>query len=156
MRNPYQPTQHARDALDPESSDSDVSVGGGDEYRALTAPLPLPPQPSKHALESSDGVQHRLDQLTKVEEMNIRKYDLLKAKRKRKDDRIRQKREIQDRKWAAITDARRRRDLRIQTRRKREDAAFTQFFEHELEDEENVSLRTLFRHDISNELTCQF
>lgn len=139
MRHPYQPTQHARDAMEPESSDSDVSVGGSDEYRALTAPLPLPPQPSKHALESSDGVQHRLDQLSKVEEMNIRKYDILKAKRKRKDERIRHKRDLQDRKWAAITEARRRRDARIESRRKREDAAFTQFFEHDLEDEETVA-----------------
>ncbi|KIV97682.1 hypothetical protein, variant 2 [Exophiala mesophila] len=144
MRHTYQPTQHARDAMEAESSDSDVSLGGGDD-RGLTAPLPLPPPPSKHALESSDGVQHRLDQLSKVEEMNIRKYDILKAKRKRKDERIRHKRDLQDRKWATITEARRRRDARIEARRKREDAAFTQFFEHDLEDEETNLRKRLKR-----------
>lgn len=128
--------------MDPESSDSDVSQGGGDEYRfanPLTAPVPLPPQPSKHALESSDAVQARLDELQRVEEHNIKKYDLLKAKRARKDDKIRRKREIQDKKWAAILDSRQRRDHRIGVRRKREDAAFSQFFDHELEEEESVS-----------------
>jgi len=127
--------------MDPESSDSDVSVGGGDEYRfasPLTAPVPLPPPPSKHALESSDAVQARLDELQRVEEHNIKKYDLLKAKRARKDDKIRRKREIQDKKWATITEARQRRDARIEARRKREDAAFSQFFDNELEDEESV------------------
>lgn len=131
--------------MDPESSDSDVSVGGGDEYRfasPLTAPVPLPPPPSKHALESSDAVSARLDELLRVEEHNIKKYDLLKAKRNRKDEKIRRKREIQDKKIAAITEARRRRDARIEARRKREDAAFTQF-DHELEDEESVSQNPL-------------
>lgn len=127
--------------MDIESSDSDVSVGGGDEYRfasPLTAPIPLPPPPSKHALESTDAVQARLNDLQRVEEHNIKKYDLLKAKRARKDEKIRRKREIQDKKWAAIVEARQRRDARIAARRKREDAAFAQFFEHDLDDEENV------------------
>ncbi|KIX05531.1 uncharacterized protein Z518_06403 [Rhinocladiella mackenziei CBS 650.93] len=136
------------DPMDPESSDSDVSVGGGDEYRfasPLTAPIPLPPPPSKQALESSDALQARLDELQRVEEHNFKKYDLLKAKRARKDEKIRRKREIQDKKWAAIIDARQRRDARIEARRKREDAAFSQFFDHELEEEENHLRRRLKR-----------
>jgi hypothetical protein len=131
--------------MEVESSDSDVSVGGGDEYRfasPLTAPIPLPPPPSKHALESSDAVQARLNDLQRVEEHNIKKYDLLKAKRARKDEKIRRKRDIQDKKWAAIVEARQRRDARIGVRRKREDAAFAQFFEHDLDDEENVGPNT--------------
>ncbi|EXJ83104.1 hypothetical protein A1O1_06722 [Capronia coronata CBS 617.96] len=134
--------------MDPESSDSDVSVGGGDEYRfasPLTAPIPLPPPPSKHALESSDAVQGRLDELQRVEEHNIKKYELLKSKRARKDDKIRRKRELQDKKWAAILEARQRRDGRIEARRKREDAAFSQFFDQELEEEENSLRRRLKR-----------
>jgi hypothetical protein len=129
--------------MDPESSDSDVSVGGGPEYRfanPLTAPAPLPPPPSKHALEQSDAVQARLNELQRVEEHNIKKYDLLKAKRARKDEKIRQKRESQDRKWTAIMEARQRRDARIEARRKREDSAFARFFEQELDEEESVSL----------------
>lgn len=73
-----------------------------------------------------------------MEEHNIKKYELLKAKRARKDDKIRRKREIQDQKWAAIVEARQRRDARIDARRTREDTAFSQFFDHELEEEENV------------------
>jgi hypothetical protein len=128
------------DPMDPESSDSDVSVGGGDEYRfasPLTAPIPLPRPASKHALESSDAVQARLDELQRVDDHNVKKYNLLKAKRARKDDKIRRRREIQDKKWNAIQEARQRKDARIQARRRREDAAFTQF-DHELEDEESV------------------
>ncbi|KIW13869.1 hypothetical protein PV08_06650 [Exophiala spinifera] len=134
--------------MDPESSDSDVSVGGGDEYRyasPLTAPIPLPAPPSKHALESADAVQARLDELSRVETNNEKKYSLLKAKRQRKDDKIRRKREAQDKKWLAITEARKRRDARIAARRKREDAAFTQFFEHDLDEEETNLRRRLKR-----------
>jgi hypothetical protein len=112
------------DPMDPESSDSDVSVGGGDDYRfatPLTAPIPLPPPASKHALESSDAVQGRLDEL----------------QRARKDEKIQRRREVQDRKWSAILEARQRRDARIEARRRREDAAFSQF-DHDLEDEEQV------------------
>jgi hypothetical protein len=129
--------------MEPESSDSDVSVGGGEDYRfasPLTAPIPLPPPPSKHALESADAVQARLDELSRVETHNDKKYDLLKAKRQRKDEKIRRRREAQDKKWATILDARQRRDARIAARRKREDAAFTQFFEHDLDEEETVGL----------------
>lgn len=127
--------------MEPESSDSDVSAGGGDEYRfasPLTAPTPLPPPPSKHALESSDAVQARLDELGRMEEHNTKKSALLKAKRARKDEKVRRKRELQDKKWAAILDARRRRDPRIEARRKREDAAFAQFFLSEVDVEEAV------------------
>ncbi|KIW62202.1 hypothetical protein, variant [Phialophora macrospora] len=133
--------------MDPESSDSDVSVGGGDEYRVaspLTAPIPLPPPASKHALESSDAVQARLDELQRVEDHNVKKYDLLKAKRTRKDEKIRRRREIQDQKWNAILEARQRRDARIEARRRREDAAFSQF-DHELEEEESNLRRRLKR-----------
>ncbi|KEF58416.1 uncharacterized protein A1O9_06342, partial [Exophiala aquamarina CBS 119918] len=148
----YQPQPHrspvvTRDPMDPESSDSDVSVGGGDEYRfasPLTAPVPLPAPPSKHALESSDAVSARLDELLRVEEHNIKKYDLLKAKRNRKDDKIRRKREAQDKKMAAIMEGRQRRDARIEARRKREDAAFASF-DHELEEEEHNLRRRLKR-----------
>ncbi|EXJ54765.1 hypothetical protein A1O7_10106 [Cladophialophora yegresii CBS 114405] len=135
------------DPMDPESSDSDVSVGGGDEYRVaspLTAPIPLPPPASKHALESPDAVQARLDELQRVEDHNVKKYDLLRAKRTRKDEKIRRRREVQDQKWAAIMDARRRRDARIEARRRREDAAFSQF-DHELEEEEGNLRRRLKR-----------
>jgi hypothetical protein len=126
--------------MDPESSDSDVSVGGGDDYRfatPLTAPIPLPPPASKHALESSDAVQGRLDELQRVEDHNVKKYELLRAKRARKDEKIQRRREVQDRKWSAILEARQRRDARIEARRRREDAAFSQF-DHDLEDEEQV------------------
>ncbi|ETI20129.1 hypothetical protein G647_08163 [Cladophialophora carrionii CBS 160.54] len=135
------------DPMDPESSDSDVSVGGGDEYRLaspLTAPIPLPPPASKHALESPDAVQARLDELQRVEDHNVKKYDLLRAKRSRKDEKIRRRREFQDQKWAAIIEARRRRDARIEARRRREDAAFSQF-DHELEEEEGNLRRRLKR-----------
>ena len=131
--------------MNPESSDSDVSVGGGDEYRfasPLTAPIPLPPPASKQSLESLEAVQARLDELLRVEDHNVKKYDLLKAKRARKDDKIRRRREIQDRKWTALLEARQRRDARIEARRRREDAAFSQF-DHELEDEESVRLCSL-------------
>jgi hypothetical protein len=128
------------DTMDPESSDSDVSVGGGDEYRFAnqsTAPLPLPPPPSKHALESPEAIQGRLDELQHADDHNAKKIELLRAKRFRKDDRIRRKREIQDRKWHAIFEARNRRDARIDARRRREDAAFAHF-DQELEAEESV------------------
>ncbi|KIX94557.1 uncharacterized protein Z520_09603 [Fonsecaea multimorphosa CBS 102226] len=133
--------------MDPESSDSDVSVGGGDEYRfasPLTAPIPLPPPASKHALESPDAVQARLDELQRVEDHNVKKYDLLRAKRARKDEKIRRRRDIQDKKWALIVEARQRRDARIEARRRREDAAFAQF-DHELEEEESNLRRRLKR-----------
>lgn len=129
--------------MEPESSDSDVSVGGGDEYRfasPLTAPIPMPPPASKHALESPDAVQARLNELQRVEDHNVKKNDLLKAKRNRKDEKIRGRREFQDKKWAAILEARQRRDARIDARRRREDAAFSQF-DHELEEEENVRIK---------------
>ena len=128
------------DPMNPESSDSDVSVGGGDEYRfagPLTAPMPLPHSASKHALELPDAVQGRLDDLQRVDDHNAKKYNLLKAKRARKDDNIRQRREIQDRKWNAILEARQRRDGRINARRTREDAAFSNF-DQELDKEETV------------------
>jgi len=126
--------------MDPESSDSDVSVVAGDDYHyahPLTAPAPLPAPPSKHALESSDAVQARLEELTRVEEYNLKKLELLKAKRKRKDDKMRRKREIQDLKIKAIYEARERRDARITARRQREDAAFLKF-EQDLDEEETV------------------
>lgn len=138
--------------MNPESSDSDVSVGGGDEYRfasPLTAPIPLPPPPSKHALESSDAVQARLDDLQRIEDHNVKKYDLLRAKRARKDEKIRRNREIQDQKWNLIVEARQRRDSRIAVRRRREDAAFVQF-DHDLEEEESVRIKNE-RHVQSHE-----
>jgi hypothetical protein len=88
-------------------------------------------------LESPDAVQGRLDELQRVEDHNVKKYDLLKAKRTRKDEKIRRRREIQDQRWNAILEARQRRDARIEARRRREDAAFSQF-DHELEEEESV------------------
>ncbi|EXJ57818.1 uncharacterized protein A1O5_12376 [Cladophialophora psammophila CBS 110553] len=133
--------------MDPESSDSDVSVDRGDDFRftgPLTAPIPLPAPASKHALESSDAVQARLDELQRVEDHNVKKFDLLRAKRARKDDKIRRKRETQDRKWALIMEARQRRDARIEARRRREDMAFAQF-DHDLEDEESNLRRRLKR-----------
>ena len=128
--------------MDPESSDSEVSQGGDEDYRfagPLSTPAPLPQPASKHALESSEAIQLRLDQLQRVEEHNIKKYDILKDKRARKDRKIRAKRDEQDKKWAAIIEARQRRDNRIEVRRKREDGAFSQFFDHDLEEEESVS-----------------
>ncbi|KAJ9603059.1 hypothetical protein H2200_012354 [Cladophialophora chaetospira] len=133
--------------MDPESSDSDVSVDGGDDYRfasPLTAPIPLPPPASKHALESPDAVQARIEELQRVEDHNVKKYDLLRAKRTRKDEKIRRRREIQDRRWAALVEARHRRDARIEARRKREDAAFSQF-DHELEEQDSSLRRRLRR-----------
>ncbi|OAP55517.1 hypothetical protein AYL99_10490 [Fonsecaea erecta] len=136
------------DTMDPESSDSDVSVSASEEYRhtgPLTAPIPLPPPASKHALESSDAVQARLDELQRVEDHNVKKYDLLRAKRARKDEKIRRRREYQDKKWSLIMEARQRRDARIEARRRREDAAFAQFFDRDLEDEESNLRRRLKR-----------
>ncbi|OQU99796.1 hypothetical protein CLAIMM_05377 [Cladophialophora immunda] len=147
FQHPPQRSPAVPDPMDPESSDSDVSVGGGDDYRfasPLTAPIPLPPPASKHALESPDAVQARLDELQRVEDHNVKKYEMLKSKRTRKDEKIRRRREIQDKKWALIMEARQRRDARIEARRKREDAAFAQF-DHELEDEESNLRRRLKR-----------
>lgn len=131
----------ALDSMDPESSDSDVSVTIGEPYgfnTPLKQPASLPPAPSKHSLESSDGVQARLKELSRVEDHNIKKQELLLAKRRRKDEKIQRKREAQDRKWNAIVAARDRRDARIKARREKEDAAFKKF-DDQLEEEETVS-----------------
>lgn len=129
------------DAMDPETSDSDVSIVPGDHPRSGSSaaiPATLPPPPPRQALESSGGVQDRLRELSQVEDHNIRKQDLLAAKRRRKDERVARKREIQDRKMKAIMDARQRRDSRIISRRSREDAAF-RAIDQQIEEEENVS-----------------
>jgi hypothetical protein len=148
-RPPPYPTSHVHssastltlpDPMDPESSGSDVSVTGEDHYRGaspLAVPVQLPPPPPKHILESAENVQTRLRELSQVEDHNIRKQDLLLAKRRRKDDKIVRKREIQDRKYKAIMDARERRDARINARRAREDAAF-RAVDDQIEEEEMV------------------
>ena len=111
--------------MDPESSDSDVSVTEEDRRASpLAFPMQPPPPPPKHILESADGVQNRLRDLSHVDDHNLRKLELLHAKRKRKDDRTAHKRGIQDRKIKAILDARERRDARLNNRRSREDASF--------------------------------
>jgi len=130
--------------MDAESSDSDVSRANDDDYRIangtlISVPSPLPPPSSKQALESSDAVQARLKELERVENHNVRKHEMLKEKRARKDMKIARRREAQDRKWQTILDARQKRDERIQARRKREDSAFNKFF-LDMEGEEDVSL----------------
>lgn len=127
--------------MDPESSDSDVSVTPGENYRTGTSaavPATVPPQPPKQVLESAGGVQDRLRELSQVEDHNIRKQDFLVAKRRRKDDKIARKREIQDRKIKSIMDARERRDNRVYMRRSREDAAF-RMIDQQIEEEEMAS-----------------
>lgn len=126
--------------MDPEASDSDVSVVGSETYRPASPPgTPVKVPLASIRLESSDAVDSRLRDLNRVEDRNFAKLRLLKAKRQRMDDRIMQKREIQDRKWKAILDARQRRDNRIGARRAREDAEFKRVDE-QLEEEE-MSLR---------------
>jgi hypothetical protein len=129
--------------MDPESSESDVSVAGDGHYRGaappLTTPLQLPPPPPKHVLESTENVETRLRELSHVDEHNFGKLDMLRAKRRRKDERIARKREAQDRKIRAIMDARERRDSRIQTRRAKEDAAF-KAVDDQIEEEEMVCI----------------
>ena len=128
--------------MDPETSDSDVSIVPGDHPRtgsSAAVPATLPPPPPRQALESSGGVQDRLRELSQVEDHNIRKQDVLAAKRRRKDERVARKREVQDRKMKAIMDARQRRDSRIISRRSREDAAF-RMIDQQIEEEETVSL----------------
>lgn len=130
--------------LDPESSGSDVSVTAGDDIRfgsPLSTPTPLPPPPSKHAMESQDAVQARIRELQRVDDHNLKKHDLLKAKRSRKDDQIRRRREVEDRRIKALMDARARKDEKIAARRKREDAAFERF-DLDLEEEEMASSRS--------------
>ena len=139
---PPQRSPTVRDTMDPESSDSDVSAAGLDSSSfasPITTPIPLSPPPSKHALESPEAIEARLNELARVEAHNIKKYDLLKAKRVRKDEKIRRKREVQDKKWAAILQARERRDARIETRRRRENAVFSQFFDRDFDEEDDVS-----------------
>lgn len=83
--------------MDLESSDTDVSVGGGDEYRfasPLTAAVPLQPPPSKHARNRPMPFKPVLMNCSASK--NIKKYGLLKAKRARKDEKICRKREIQE------------------------------------------------------------
>jgi hypothetical protein len=126
--------------MDPESSDSDISRTGEDPYRIASPPampVQLPPPPPKHILESADNVQTRLRELTQVEDHNIRKLEMLLAKRRRKDEKIARKREMQDRKIKAIMNARERRDARINSRRAREDAAF-RAVDDQIEEEEMV------------------
>lgn len=126
--------------FDPESESSDVSDTPGQDYhsKAQSAiPAALPPPPSKHVSESPDTIQARLRELQRVEDFNIKKQELLRAKRARKDDRIRRKREAQDLRIKAIMDARARRDERVSRRRKVEDAAFERF-DQDLEEEELV------------------
>ena len=126
------------DAMNPESSDSDVSVHGDERGASpLAAPAQLSPPPPKHILDSSENVQTRLRELSSVEDHNIRKQEMLHAKRRRKDDKIARKRDMQDRQIKAIMDARARRDSRINTRRAREDAAF-RAVDDQLEEEETV------------------
>ncbi|KAI1613204.1 hypothetical protein EDD37DRAFT_607851 [Exophiala viscosa] len=134
--------------MDPESSDSDVSAAGLDSSSfasPITTPIPLPPPPSKHALESPEAIEARLNELARVEAHNIKKYDLLKAKRVRKDEKIRRRREAQDKKWAAILQARERRDARIESRRRRENAVFSQFFDRDFDEEDDNLRRRLKR-----------
>jgi hypothetical protein len=128
--------------MDPESSDSDVSVAGDGHYRnaaPLTTPLQLPPPPPKHVLESTENVETRLRELSHVDEHNFGKLDMLRAKRRRKDERIAQKRDAQDRKIRTIMEARDRRDSRIQARRAKEDAAF-KAVDDQIEEEEMVCI----------------
>lgn len=126
--------------MDPEASDSDVSATGSDTYRASSPPaIPAKVPLATIRLESSDAVDNRLRELTRVEDRNFAKLERLKAKRQRMDDRTMRKREIQDRKIKAIMDARQRRDNRIAARRAREDAEFKRVDE-QLEEEE-MSLR---------------
>lgn len=101
-------------------------------------PVGLPQTPSKHQLDNAQTIAAHLNELTRVEDFNIKKHNRLKEKRTRKDERILQKRAIQDEKIKIIMDARQRRDAKTALRREREDIAFQRFYET-LEEEEGVS-----------------
>lgn len=133
-------TQDPTDAMDPESSDSDVSVTGEDRNRKgspLAALAQLPSPQPRHLLESPENVQTRLRALSQVKDHNIGKQEMLIARRRHEDDKSARKREIQNRRIKAIMDARERRDVRINTRRTGEDAAF-QAVEDRMEEEKTV------------------
>jgi hypothetical protein len=128
------------DELDPEGSDSDVSVTTGYGYRQPSPPavptrIPLAPA----RLDSSDALDGRIRELQMIEDRNASKQKRLRDKRRRMDDKIIQKREAQDRRIKAIYEARQRRDSRIAARRAREDAEFRRIDEQQ--EEEETSLR---------------
>lgn len=128
------------DDMDAEPSDSDVSVTAIDVHRGGSPPtVPVKIPLSAVRLESSDAVDNRLREVTRVEDRNFSKFERLKEKRKRMDEAIVRKRDIQDRKIRTIYDARQRRDARIGARRAREDAEFRRV-DDQLEEEE-MSLR---------------
>ena len=130
--------------MDPEESDSDVSVGGSDAYTTGNPAEPAPPGPPKQMLESVDAIHARLGELSHVEDSNIRKQRSLADKRSRKDERIRQRREAQDRKIRAIYNAREKHDARINRRRTQEDGRFKAIDER-IEEEEYGLHRRLKR-----------
>ena len=131
--------------MDAEASDSDVSTTGNDMRRPpspLGMPVKIPPPSSR--LDSSDAVDNRLRELSRIDDRNVAKVERLRAKRKRMDDEIARKREAQDRKIKEIMDARQRRNERIAARRAREDAEFRRV-DDQVEEEESSLRRRLKR-----------
>ena len=130
--------------MDPEESDSGVSVIGSDALFTGNPAEPALPGPSKQPLESADAIDARLRELSHVEDSNIRKQKSLREKRRRKDERVQQRRDVQDRKWRTVLDARDRHEQRTKRRRDDEDLRY-RAAEEQIEQEETALRRRLKR-----------
>jgi hypothetical protein len=124
-----------------EQSDSDVSdtpvPSAHERFRGqpVISLGQLQPRPSADSVEV---LQSHLEEIENAESINAQQKASLLAKRRRKDDRVKERRQVEDH---MIEEARRRHDLCVQARRTREDEAFDRVFK-ELDEAESVS-RTL-------------
>jgi hypothetical protein len=124
-----------------EQSDSDVSdtpvPPNRERFRgqfviSLGQLQPRPPADSVEVLQS------HLEEIENAGNINAQQKVSLLAKRRRKDDRVKERRQVEDRMIESLYEARKRHDIRVQARRTREDEAFGQAFK-ELDKAESVS-----------------
>jgi hypothetical protein len=124
-----------------EQSDSDVSdtpaPPARDRFRGQTVISlgQLQPRPSADSVEV---LQSHLEEIENAENINAQQKASLLAKRRRKDDRVKERRQVEDHMIEALYEARKRHDIRVQARRTREDEAFDRAFK-ELDEAESVS-----------------
>lgn len=126
--------------LSEDYSDSDVSAYAPDPRSPNIDPksrvaMPVPLSPAADSLDNREAIEARLAGLKQIEEANAYRYDILIAKRQRKDDRTNHRRNLEDQQ---IGNARIRKNERVQARRAPEDAAFDQI-DRAIHEEESVS-----------------
>lgn len=125
--------------FDSENEGSSISVTARTSILDIAVPQKLPPKQLGHPLGPSATMQQYLADLYNIEKLNIKKYELLKIERARKDSKIAWTRAVQDEEIQAVIIARVRRDVQILEQREREDSTYHHLLER-LEEERIVGL----------------